>query len=111
MDRPCYYTRRIQARGDCLFMKTKDGGTREGEAVRRDKLDGYFYNPGAFQAEAEAFFRRCVGEETFALAMSREAGQKHPYVAARVFLNQSDWEKYVWIEQHGSLDDYSEVLP
>ena len=40
--------------------------------------------------------------------MSSEAGRRHRYVAARAFLNQADWEKFVWIEQHGSLAGYPE---
>ena len=38
--------------------------------------------------------------------MRAEAGRRHPYVAARLFLSEDDWRKYVWIEQYGSLDDY-----
>ena len=39
-------------------------------------------------------------------AMSSDAGQTHPYAVARAILNQADWEKYVWIEEHGSLDGF-----
>ncbi len=49
------------------------------------------------------FFRLCVGKATYELAMNSEAGKQHYYVAARAFLNQDDWEIFVWIEQHGSL--------
>ena len=38
--------------------------------------------------------------------MSADAGRRHPYVAARLFLSEDDWRKYVWIEQYGSLDEY-----
>lgn len=61
------------------------------------------YRPGAYRAEALAYFRSCVGAETYERAMSAEAGRRHHYVAARVFLDQSEWERFCWIEAHGSL--------
>ena len=64
------------------------------------------YKPGAFQDESKAFFLQCVGRETYDRAMNSEAGRRHHYVAARAFLSQSDWVKFVWIEQHGSLAGY-----
>ena len=64
------------------------------------------YAPGAYKDEAKAFFRLCVGAEIYERAMNSEAGRRHHYVAARAFLNQADWEKFVWIEQHGSLTGY-----
>ena len=65
------------------------------------------YKPGLkFRKESMAFFRDCVGEETYTRAMSSEAGRRHHYVAARAFLNQADWEKFVWIEEFGSLADF-----
>ena len=65
------------------------------------------YQPGFQYREASlAFFRQCVGDETYDRAMSSEAGRRHHYVAARLFLDQADWEKFVWIEQYGSLDGF-----
>ena len=65
------------------------------------------YKPGfRFKRESLAFFRRCVGEETYARAMQSEAGKRHHFVVARAFLNQKDWEKFVWIEEYGSLEDF-----
>ncbi len=66
------------------------------------------YQPGPFREEAKAFFRRCVGEETYERAMGSEAGRRHHYVAARAFLSQPDWERFVWIEQHGTLAGFPE---
>ena len=64
------------------------------------------YQPGfRYREAALAFFRQRVGEETYAHAMSSEAGRHH-YVAARIYLDQADWEKFVWIEQYGSLDGF-----
>ena len=65
------------------------------------------YRPGfRFKSESLAFFRLCVGEETYARAMQSEAGKHHHFVVARAFLNQANWEKFVWIEEYGSLDGF-----
>ena len=64
------------------------------------------YRPGAYRDAALAYFKSCVGSETYDLAMGSVYGQRHHYVAARAFLNQSDWERFVWVEQHGSLDGF-----
>ena len=64
------------------------------------------YLPGNYKEEASDFLRSCLGESIYEEIMSAEAGQRHPYVAARLFLNEDDWRKYVWIEQYGSLDGY-----
>ena len=62
------------------------------------------YRPGLrYRERSLAFFRACVGEEVYERAMSSEAGRRHHYVAARAFLGQADWEKFVWIEEFGSL--------
>ena len=65
------------------------------------------YRPG-FQHKKESlvFFRHCVGEETYQLAMNSDAGREHHNAVARAFLNQKDWEKFVWIEEFGSLDGF-----
>ena len=65
------------------------------------------YRPG-FQHKRESlrFFRACVGDSVYVKAMSSAAGRAHHYVAARAFLSQSDWDKFVWIEEHGSLDGF-----
>ena len=64
------------------------------------------YLPGDYKREADAFLKTCIGAQMYDKVMSAEAGRRHPYVAARLFLNEDDWRKYVWIEQYGSLDDY-----
>ena len=67
------------------------------------------YKPGfRYKKESLLFFRTCVGDEMYNKAMNSEAGRAHHYVVARMFLNQTDWEKFVWIEEHGSLDGFSE---
>ena len=63
------------------------------------------YRPGfQFKQESLDYFRQCVGEETYQLAINSDAGREHHYAVARAFLNQKDWEKFVWIEEFGSLD-------
>ena len=65
------------------------------------------YRPGfQYKQESLDFFRHCVGEEIYQLAMNSDAGREHHYVVARAFLNQKDWEKFVWIEEFGSLDGF-----
>ncbi len=65
------------------------------------------YRPGfRYRSESLRFFKACVGDDTYERAMSSEAGKAHHYAVARAFLNQADWEKFVWIEEHGSLDGF-----
>ncbi len=65
------------------------------------------YRPGLPYKEASLdFFRQCVGDKAYESAMNSPVGKRHHYVVARAFLNQSDWEKFVWIEEHGSLDGF-----
>ncbi len=73
-----------------------------GEAARL----GIYRPDFRFKEASLAFFRQCVGEETYRRAMSCEAGRRHHYVVARAFLDQADWEKFVWIEQYGSLEGF-----
>lgn len=62
---------------------------------------------GTYQTEALRFLKEHMDEDTYNLIMQK-GGKKKPYVAAKVFLSPSDWKKYVWIEQHGSLDGFGE---
>ena len=65
------------------------------------------YKPGfQFEEDALSFFQMCVGNDIYERAMNSEAGKRHHYVVARAFLSQDDWEKFVWIEQYGSLDEF-----
>ena len=65
------------------------------------------YKPGGrFKEQAMAFFKECVGAETYRKAIASEAGRRHHYVVARAFLDQANWEKFVWIEEYGSLDGF-----
>ena len=65
------------------------------------------YKPGfQYKNESLQFFRSCVGDDVYNRAMSSEAGKEHHYAVARAFLNQTDWEKFCWIEQYGSLEGF-----
>lgn len=65
------------------------------------------YSPDfRYKKESLRFFKACVGEDVYTRAMSSEAGRAHHYTVARAFLSQPDWEKFVWIEQFGSLDGF-----
>ena len=67
------------------------------------------YRPGfQYKKESLRFFKECVGDDVYARAMNSEAGRVHHYTVARAFLNQADWEKFVWIEEFGSLDGFPE---
>jgi len=65
------------------------------------------YRPGfRHKKESLRFLKACIGDDVYARAMNSEAGRTHHYVVARTLLNQADWEKFVWIEEHGSLDSF-----
>ena len=65
------------------------------------------YKPGfPYKQESLLYFKTRVGDAVYSKAMSSEAGKAHHYAVARAFLNQSDWEKFCWIEQYGSLDGF-----
>ena len=67
------------------------------------------YRPGfRYKQESLRFFKECVGEAVYAKAMNSDAGRVHHYTVARAFLGQTDWEKFVWIEEFGSLDGFPE---
>ena len=59
-----------------------------------------------YKKESMQYFKSCVGDDTYQKAMNSDAGRAHHYVVARTLLNQSDWEKFVWIEEHGSLQGF-----
>ena len=61
------------------------------------------YTPGRYRAEAMAFLRTRLGEEEYVQIMSPPGARQYPYVAAKLFLSPQDWEKYVYVEQNGSL--------
>ena len=65
------------------------------------------YKPGfRYRKESLQFFKACVGDDVYSKAMNSEAGKAHHYAVVRAFLDQPDWEKFVWIEEHGSLDRF-----
>ena len=77
--------------------------------LRPDQLEavtGGRYYPGSYKTEAISFLKEHMDRKTYDLVMSSGEGHRHPYVAAKVFLSGADWEKYVWIEQYGSLDGF-----
>ena len=88
--------------------RTENGlSTDQMEAARGGSHALGVYRPGfRFKKESLRYFRQCVGEETYARAMQSEAGKQHHFVVARAFLSQEDWEKFVWIEEYGSLKDF-----
>lgn len=67
---------------------------------------GIYKNCFQHKEESLSFFRKCVGDDIYERAMNSEAGRAHHYTVARAFLSQQDWEKFVWIEEFGSLDGF-----
>ena len=61
---------------------------------------------GSFLREADAFFRAQIDQETYAKVMGSEDSRAHPYVAARIMMNNEQWGQYLWISHHGSLAGY-----
>ncbi len=90
--------------------RTENGlSASQTEAARGGSQTLGIYRPGfRFKNESLRFFRQCVGEEAYARAMQSEAGKRHHFVVARAFLSQEDWEKFVWIEEYGSLKGFPE---
>lgn len=64
---------------------------------------GVYRSGFRYKEESLRFFKECVGDEIYAKAMNSDAGRAHHYTVARAFLSQENWEKFVWIEQYGSL--------
>ena len=69
---------------------------------------GVYRSGFRYKKESLQFFKECVGEAVYAKAMNSDAGRVHHYTVARAFLGQTDWEKFVWIEEFGSLDGFPE---
>ena len=68
------------------------------------------YRPGfRYKKESLQFFKTCVGEDIYNRAMQSDAGNAHHYAVARAFLSQSDWEKFCWIEEYGSLAGFPQL--
>lgn len=82
-------------------------GKREPAAMKpRPAQSSSVYRPGEYKKEALAFLKERIGDTQFDQIMGRTDSRQHPYVAARLFLSPLDWDKYVWIEQHGTLEGF-----
>ena len=90
---------------DRIMEKTHNSGLSE-LAAGNVPLLGEYKSDYPFKKESLQFFRSCVGEDVYEKVMRSEVGRSHPYAVARAFLAQADWEKFVWIEQYGSLDGF-----
>ena len=65
------------------------------------------YSPGVYKKEAAAFLKQCLDEDVFEKLCCNDNFRRNPVIGAKLFLSFEDWNKYVWIEQHGSLDGFS----
>lgn len=73
---------------------------------RIDKNGRSFYSPGTYIEEALEFLKSNMDERTYDLLMNGGEEKAIPSVLARIYLNESDWQKYIWIEKNGNLNDY-----
>ena len=87
-------------------MEQKNAAFEELSIEEMNAAAGGQYTPGRFKKEAIAYLQSCMDENLFARIMEKSDAREKPYVAARIFLNPSEWAEYVWIEQHGSLEKY-----
>ena len=65
------------------------------------------YSPGIYKTEAVLFLKQCLDSDTFNRLCKSENFRRNPVVGAKVYLSGENWNKYVWIEQHGSLDGFT----
>ena len=66
------------------------------------------YIPGTYKETAIAFLRERIDGETYERLVAHSGWNRFPYVAAKLLLDEDDWRRYVWIEQHGTLRGFSE---
>lgn len=64
------------------------------------------YSPGVYKKEAVAYLKQCLNADVYEKLCQNDNFCKNPVVGAKLFLCAEDWNKYVWIEQHGSLDGF-----
>ena len=65
------------------------------------------YSPGVYKEEAVAFLKQCLDEDVFEKLCRNEIFRRNSVIGAKLFLSIADWNKYVWIEQHGTMDGFS----
>lgn len=65
------------------------------------------YSPGIYKKEAVAFLKQYPDEDVIEKLCQNDNFYRSPVVGAKIFLCAEDWNKYVWIEQHGTLDGFS----
>ena len=73
---------------------------------KNNKNSRSFYSPGPYIEEAREFLKCNMDEKTYDLLMNGGEEKAIPSVLARIYLNESDWQKYIWIEKNGDLKDY-----
>ena len=83
-----------------------DPGSIQQKSRKTEKINGSNYAPGPYREEAWKFLRQCLKESQYEELLTRPKVKKYPYVVAKVVLSLIDWERYVYIEQNGSLDGF-----
>ena len=83
--------------------------TKEKRPVKKDDQPAHpedRYIPGTYKETAIAFLRESIDDKTYERLISHSGWDRCPYVAAKLFLDKDDWKKYIWIEQHGTLNGF-----
>ena len=65
--------------------------------------------PCMYIDEAQQFLKDHMAEDQYEVIMGTREGKDLPYVAARIFLSEEDWQQYLWIIRHGSLEGYAKA--
>lgn len=65
------------------------------------------YSLGKYKTEAVMFLKQCLDRDTFERLSRSDNFRRNPVVGAKIYLSGEDWNKYVWIEQHGSPDGFT----
>ena len=86
-----------------MFSRNKNN---KSEQERTAKTENVSYSPGTFIDESMTFLKSHMDADTYDLVMERQDEKAIPSVVARLYLNEDDWLKYIWIEKHGSLKGY-----
>ena len=78
----------------------------EADGITGGSTDRWPYSSGKYPLESAAFLKQCIGNERYDLLINRSRKCPFLYVIARIVLKPDDWNKYVWIEHHGTLEGF-----
>ena len=86
-----------------------NGGAEDNSIPGQGRIpEAGYYRPGNYKDEAREFLREHVDRKTFDLVMDDNGQGGIAPVMAKLYLNEDDWERFIWIENHGSLEGFIE---